>query len=114
MKIETRKISSTPKSFSLALKGDFYDMKIDGEMLKLDNGLIEIHSQMSGEIDLICDKSGDEYTQKLDRNLILHAYNGEWSDRIYDSVIEFRGDCIDLDSIFLGEIESIRFEYHTK
>lgn len=127
MKIEFRKISPEPKSFALNLKDSDFDIKIEGKICKQENGLVKLDSTMSGEISLICDKSGKEFMKHLNLHLVLFAKNGLWSENnqqshIFSSksnddnlaVIEVLDDFIDLDAIFLGEIESLKLEYHTK
>lgn len=131
MKIEFRKIAIEPKKFTLNLKDSDFDIKIDGKISRLENGLVRLDSTMSGEIQLICDKSGEEFMKNLNLHLILFVKNGLWQDSRREShiihandfaessdenpaVIEVFDNFIDLDSLFLGEIESIKLEYHTK
>ncbi|RDU65655.1 hypothetical protein [Helicobacter sp. MIT 14-3879] len=117
MKIEIRKISLEPKKFNLNLKDIDFDININGSICKLINGLIKIESNLIGKINVICDISGDEYTQNIDRALTLFANNGIWKNNDVDDycdVIEFFDSFINLDSIFISEIESIKLEYHIK
>lgn len=126
MKIEFRKITLEPKNFTLNLKDSDFDIKIEGKISRLENGLIKLDSTMSGEIQLICDKSGEEFMKNLNLHLMLFVKNGLWQDSRREShimressdenlaIIEVFDNFIDLDSLFLGEIESIKLEYHTK
>lgn len=124
MKIEFRKIALEPKSFTLSLKDNDFDIKIEGKISRQSNDLIKIDSHLSGDIQLICDRSGEEFMKNLDLHLILFAKNGKWQETNHEShgetsdenlaVIEVFDNFIDLDSIFLGEIESIKLDYHTK
>ena len=123
MKIEFRKIAFEPKNFALNLKDDDFDIKIEGKILRTSDDLIKIISHLSGEIQLICDRSGEEFMKDLDLHLVLFAKNGKWSETKHESssesdenlaVIEIFDNFVDLDSIFLGEIESIKLDYHTK
>lgn len=131
MKIEFRKIALEPKNFTLNLKDSDFDIKIDGKISRLENGLVRLDSTMSGEIQLICDKSGEEFMKNLNLHLMLFVKKGLWQDSRREShiihandfaessdenpaVIEIFDNFIDLDSLFLGEIESIKLEYHTK
>lgn len=123
MKIEFRKIAFEPKNFALNLKDDDFDIAIKGTILRTSDDLIKIDSHLSGKIRLICDRSGEEFMKDLDLHLVLFAKNGKWSETKHESsgesdenlaVIEIFDNFVDLDSIFLGEIESIKLDYHTK
>lgn len=117
MKIEVRKISQEPKKFSLNLKDLDFDLNINGSIAKMKNSLLKIEANICGKISLICDKSGEEYIKDIDSNLTLFASSGIWNSNHIDEnfdVIEFFDDYIDLDSIFLSEVESIKLEYHSK
>ena len=134
MKIEFRKIAPEPKNFTLNLKDSDFDIKIEGKICRLENGLVRLDSKMSGEMQLICDKSGEEFMKQLNLNLTLFVKNGLWQETHKNvsrreshimqglgessdenlAVIEVFDNFIDLDSLFLGEIESIKLDYHTK
>lgn len=123
MKIEFRKIAFEPKNFALNLKDDDFDIAIKGTILRTSDDLIKIDSHLSGEIQLICDRSGEEFMKDLDLHLVLFAKNGKWKQNKHEShnesdenlaVIEIFDNFVDLDAIFLGEIESIKLDYHTK
>lgn len=123
MKIEFRKIAFEPKNFALNLKDDDFEIAIKGTILRTSDDLIKINSHLSGKIQLICDRSGEEFMKDLDLHLVLFAKNGKWSAIKHESsgesdenlaVIEIFDNFVDLDSIFLGEIESIKLDYHTK
>lgn len=117
MKIEVRKFSSEPKNFSLKLKENDFDIRVNGSICRLSNGLLKIDSKIVGNINLICDRSGEEFVEELNRDIILFAKDGIWNNNHEDSdfdVIEFFDSFIDLTSVFLGEVESIKLEYHIK
>lgn len=121
MKIEFRKIAFEPKNFALNLKDSDFDIKITGTILRQSDDLIKITSHFSGEIALVCDRSGEEFMKDLDLDLVLFAKNGKWNETKREShgdenlaVIEIFENSIDLNEIFLGEIESIKLDYHTK
>lgn len=117
MKIEARKITSNPRNFSLDLVSDSYKIKVNGNLSKLSNGLIKIDSTMAGELDCICDLSGEEFRKNINDEIVLFAKDGIWNshqDRDYFDVIEFFGGYIDLEFIFKSELESIRLDYYIK
>lgn len=120
MKIEARKITSTPKKFTLNLNSQKHNVKIEGSFYKLTNGLIKIDSAIKGSINLICDLSGEDFVKNLDENITLFAKDGIWKNQINQvdcenfDVIEFFDGCIDLEFIFQSELESMQLDYHTK
>ncbi len=119
MKIECRKITNEPRQFTLKLDDEGVSVEIYGSIYKMSNGLIKIDSNLIGSIDLVCDISGDNFTKKLNEHIIIFANNGIYNsnNHINDDhfdVIEFFDGYVNLDSIFRGELESIKLEYHTK
>lgn len=96
---------------------DSYKIKVNGKLSKLSNGLIKIDSIMSGEIDCICDISGDSFQKIINDNIILFAKDGIWNsdqNKDYFDVIEFFDGYIDLYFIFTSELNSIQLDYHIK
>lgn len=116
MKIEFKKITATPKSFSLESEGVVFC----GEVSRISARLFEIKARLGGEITLICDLSGEEYQQPLDESLVLYISNGVWdtqsqSDLMTEfDVIEFFDGFIDFEYILQSEINSIKMDYHIK
>lgn len=116
MKIEFKKITATPKSFSLESEGVVFS----GEVSRISSKLFEIKAHLGGEIALVCDLSGEEYQKALDESLVLYISNGVWdtqsqSDLMTDfDVIEFFDGFIDFEYILQSEINSIKMDYHIK
>ena len=78
MKIEARKITSNPRKFSLDLIGDNYKINAKGNLSKLSNGLIKIDSTITGEMDCVCDISGDDFKKSINDDVILFVKDGIW------------------------------------
>ena len=118
MKIEFRKIGFEPKHFDLRLTGDDFDLQISGSLFRRSDGLIRLDSALEGEIALICDKSGDEFSKNISEKLSIFIKNGVYKEAHEDSenlaVVEVFDNFVDLEAIFLGEIEAMRLDYHTK
>ena len=116
MKIEFKKITTIPKSFSLESEG----VKLSGEVHRISSKLFEIKAHLGGEISLVCDQSGETYQEFLDEDLVLYISNGVWdiqsqSDLMTDfDVIEFFDGFIDFEYILQSEINSIKMDYHIK
>lgn len=119
MKIEFRKIGFDKKPFSLDLKSDDFTININGSIYReqsgVRDGLIKLDSTMSGTIKLVCDISGEEFIKNIDEKVIIFVKNGYYEETHIDenlAVVEVFDNFIDLDSIFLGEIESLKLDYH--
>lgn len=118
MKIEFRKIGFEPKRFDLRLKGKDFNLQISGSLLRRSDGLVRLDSALEGEITLICDKSGDEFSKNISEKLSIFIKNGVYKEAREDkenlAVVEVFDNFVDLEAIFLGEIEAMRLDYHTK
>ncbi len=119
MKIEFRKIGFDKKPFSLDLKSDDFTININGSIYReqsgVRDGLIKLDSAMSGTIKLVCDISGEEFIKNIDEKVIIFVKNGYYEETHIDenlAVVEVFDNFIDLNSIFLGEIESLKLDYH--
>lgn len=118
MKIEFRKIGFEPKRFDLRLMGEDFDLQISGSLFRRSDGLIRLDSAFEGEMTLICDKSGDEFSKNISEKLSIFIKNGVYKEAHEGeenlAVVEVFDNFVDLEAIFLGEIEAMRLDYHTK
>lgn len=116
MKIAFRKVASTPKDIALECGG----VRLEGQLERVDSTLLRLSARMCGELELICDSSGESYMQELDEPLVLYISEGLWDMQSQSKklesfdVIEFFDGFVDLHYILESEIESIRSDYHTK
>ncbi|TLD81096.1 hypothetical protein LS68_006045 [Helicobacter sp. MIT 05-5293] len=116
MKIQMRKISSTPKDFCLALD----HAKLEGQIYRINSQILCLEGKLLGEIELICDRTGESFIQTLDNPLVLYISDGIWDTQSQSQkidsfdVIEFFDGFVDLNYILESEIESIKSDYHTK
>lgn len=113
MKIDFRKITSCAKPFSVHKD----NLILQGEVRQIDQKLFRIDSVLSGEIGLVCDRTGENYFEKIEEVLVLYISNGIWDtqsqklDETFD-VIEFFDGFIDFEYILQSEIDSIQMQYH--
>ncbi|MGX3011811.1 hypothetical protein ACWIUD_09700 [Helicobacter sp. 23-1044] len=119
MKIEFRKIGFEAKPFNLHLQGDDFEVQISGALQRMQNesNLIKIDSAILGEMRVICDRSGEIFSEKINEKTAIFVKNGAYNsndDSQNLAVIEVFDDFINLDEIFLGEIESLKLDYHIK
>lgn len=111
-----RKITSAPKDVTLTLEG----VNLEGQIHRIDSQLLCLKCRIHGELELICDHSGENYTQTLNEPLVLYISDGLWDTQSQNQklesfeVIEFFDGFVDLHYILESEIESIRSDYHTK
>ena len=95
----------------------FEGATLEGSLLpKSSSNLIELSAVLKGEIELICDLSGEKYFRTLNENLdfllsdgIVNLNNGHFQD-----IIECENGIIDLQEILRSELEMIRCDYHIK
>ncbi|PAF48883.1 hypothetical protein BKH41_04440 [Helicobacter sp. 12S02232-10] len=116
MKIEMRKITQTPKEFSLKSEG----LVLKGEISRKASKLFRMDASLSGTLELICDMSGDSFLKEFSDSLVLYISDGLWDMQSQSlkfddfDVIEFFDGFIDIGYILESEIESIKMDYHTK
>ncbi|WP_300451219.1 hypothetical protein [uncultured Helicobacter sp.] len=124
MKIAMRKISHSPKDIALTIDNEgetiTEHITLEGQIKRIDSQMLSLEGKIRGQIELICDVSGELYIQELDYPLALYIADGIWNiqsqSKRLDSfeVIEFFDGFVDLTYILASEIETIRSDYHTK
>ncbi|MWV61514.1 hypothetical protein DCO58_09155 [Helicobacter saguini] len=105
--MESQNIESTPESITLK-----------GELTRLDSKLVKFSGTLSGSLNLICVKSGEEFSKNITQDLVLYFADGIYKmqsqSEIDLDVIEFFDGFIDIDFVLNSEIESIRLDYNIK
>jgi len=109
MKIDFRKILSQPQKLSI----DISKTVFDGNFFKKKDDLVLLNGKLSGEVESICDRCGNDFGLKIDEEIFLKLVNGFVSlqDEEDLDIIECDG-VIDFEEILLGEIESIKLDYN--
>jgi len=108
VKIEFRKLPTTPKEF----KTSFDSVEFEGTFCKISSALAKFETKLSGKIELQCCRCGEA----IDLNL-NEAFNFKLCDGVYkgeeseDLIIEIDNDIIDFDEIIQSEIASHQSEY---
>ena len=108
MKIVFDKISSTAKPIEVSSKG----VTLDGTLQKSGYHQVTLDAQMSGSMELTCDRCGDTYDYKVDNKLQLKLSDLVSEDKVDLDIIEFLDGEIDLSYILESEITSIESSYH--
>ncbi|CUU40718.1 hypothetical protein [Helicobacter typhlonius] len=124
MKIAMRKFSHTPKDIELTLNSEgelvAEHITLKGHIKRVDSKILYLDAKVFGEIELICDSSGETYVKEIDYPLVLYISDGIWDSqsqsKSFDSfeVIEFFDGFVDLHYILESEMTSLRSDYHTK
>ncbi len=114
MRIQFRKIFSSSKVFNLQKE----EVRFYGEIIAKSNRLFQLKGKIQGKLKVVCDRSGEEFLQEVDEDLVLYISDGIWDTQSQDSsafdVVEFFDGFIDLDYILQSEIDSIQLDYHIK
>jgi len=108
MKIVFDKIGSTAKPIGLSSKG----IVLEGTLQKSGYHQVTLDAQMSGALELSCDRCGDTYENKIDNKLRLKLSDLVSEDKVDLDIIEFLDGKIDLLYILESEITSIESSYH--
>ncbi len=119
-----RKISSSPKDIALSIDNEGKTITeyitLKGQIKRIDSQILQLNGNISGQLERVCDNSGEMYAETINYPLGLYISEGIWDSQsqskrldIFD-VIEFFDGFIDLHYILESEITSIRSDYHTK
>ncbi|MEA1953333.1 MAG: YceD family protein [Campylobacterota bacterium] len=108
MKIVFDKIGSTAKPIGVISKG----ITLEGTLKKSGYHQVTLDAQMSGVLELGCDRCGDTYNYDIDNKLELKLSDLVSEDKDDLDIIEFLNGEIDLSYILESEITSIVSSYH--
>jgi len=102
------KISSTPKPIELELDG----VSLVGTLKKSGYHQVTLDSELSGNLELICDRCGAEYKYNIGSKLVLKLSDIVSEDKDDLDIIEFLNGKIDISYILNSEINSIKSSYN--
>jgi len=108
MKIVFDKIGSTAKPIELSSEG----IMLEGTLQKSGYHQVTLDAQMSGSIELSCDRCGNTYDYDIDNRLQLKLSDIVSENKDDLDIIEFLDGKIDLLYILESEITSIESSYH--
>ena len=108
MKIVYDKIGQTEKPFELTISG----VSLEGTLAKSGYHRLRLEGNLNGQVELLCDRCGDEYQydMKYPLNLTLSDEVIETEDDL--DIIEFTDGVVDLEFIVQSEIASVQNSYH--
>ena len=108
MKIVFDKIGSTAKPIEVNSQG----ISLAGTLQKSGYHQVTLDAQMSGSLDLDCDRCGNTYIYDMGSKLRLKLSDLVSEDKVDLDIIEFLNGEIDLSYILESEITSIESSYH--
>ena len=108
MKVVFDKIGSTAKPFELEVQG----VKLVGTLQKSGYHQVTLDAQMSGSVELSCDRCGDTFDYDLDNKLRLKLSDQVSEDKDDLDIIEFLDGEIDISYILQSEINTLKSAYH--
>jgi hypothetical protein len=112
MKVEFRKVPQNQKDFFLELNS----VKFLGTFCKISSKLVDIKSNIEGNIEVNCCKCGINFDTNFDEKIHFLVSDGIYSsndERDLDKIIiEIDNNFIDFEEILQSELESFRSDYH--
>jgi uncharacterized metal-binding protein YceD (DUF177 family) len=108
MKIAFGKVGRSPSEFRYSADA----VTISGTLLKKGHHEVALEGSVAGEVTLICDRCGKEFSEKLSFPLALTLTDRP--EKVSDNLdtIEFLNGEIDIAELLEGEIASYRSTYH--
>jgi uncharacterized metal-binding protein YceD (DUF177 family) len=108
MKIVFDKIGQTSKPFDLTVKG----VNLEGTLTKSGYHRLRLEGNLSGQVELSCDRCGDAYQYDMKSPLRLTLLDEVIETEDDLDIIEFIDGIIDLEFIVQSEISSIENSFH--
>ncbi len=108
MKILFDKVGSTPKPFALDHEG----MHFEGTLEKSGYHRVALKATLGGQLDLICDRCGKQYTLDIAQDLSFSLSDQMIEDKDDLDIIEFLDGVIDITYIVESEINAIEGSFH--
>ncbi|MEA3433922.1 MAG: YceD family protein [Campylobacterota bacterium] len=102
------KIGSTAKPFKLDLEGAL----LEGTLQKSGYHQVTLDAQMSGSVELSCDRCGDTFDYDLDSKLKLKLSDQVSEDKDDLDIIEFLDGEIDISYILQSELNTLKSAYN--
>ncbi|MCR4941672.1 MAG: hypothetical protein K5978_02610 [Campylobacter sp.] len=109
MKISFAKVMLNDFAFDLEKEG----LKFSGNLVKKDQTSVKCEASITGEIKHFCDRCGDDIDLNLNEKINLLFSDGIYKDvqDQLENVYEFFDSQIDLDEVFISEIETYKSDY---
>jgi len=108
MQIHFDKIAHTPKSLEISRD----DISMNIVLSKINNSKISLIGELSGNLDLICDRCGKSFNEHIKQPIELMLSQKVIEEKENLDIIEFLDGVIDLDYILSSEIDAITCSYN--
>ena len=109
MKIAFAKIANNLIPFEIQKE----NLNFSGNLKRVNSNIVECKLAIKGDLIHSCDRCGEDITLDLNENLDLLISDGIYKDseENLENVIEFFDGHIDLEEIFISEIEAFKSDY---
>ena len=109
MKISFKKIPASGVNFETSLE----QIKFYGKLEKKSKNLVRCIGKLEGTLLCQCARCGDEMTLDVNEEIDLFASEGMYQsgEELID-VVEFFEETVDLDTILLSEVETMKSDYN--
>jgi uncharacterized metal-binding protein YceD (DUF177 family) len=111
MIIQFQKATPVEKEFSFETDG----ICISGTFKKINNRLVQILSNIDGNLTVNCARCSKAFDLSLNEQLDFRVSNGvykEVDNVLEDDIVETYDETINFDEIFQGELESIKSDFN--
>lgn len=102
------KIGSTPKPIDFELDG----VTLIGTLQKSGYHQVTLDSKLSGNLELICDRCGADYSYDFSSKLVLKLSDIVSENKVDLDIIEFLDGNIDISYVLNSEINSVKSSYN--
>lgn len=109
MKVVFKKIPASGIDFETSLE----NIKFCGKLEKKSKNLVQCIGKLEGTLICQCARCGDDMSLEVDETVDLFASDGmyESSEELIE-VVEFFEETVDLDTILLSEVETLKSDYN--
>lgn len=109
MKLSFHKITKQPSDFELEKDG----LKFSGFLVYQNPKIVKCKGKISGSTPHLCDRCGAEISLLINQDVDLLLSDGIYkdADNEFSDVIEFFDGEMDLDEVFVSEVEAYKSDY---
>lgn len=118
MNIPFRTITAQSKEIVYQLKGDGFNVSLQGDMTKKSPHIVELDIHIKGSVEIQCDTCAESYDEEIDDKVTLLITDTQYKNGASDNdeknydIIEALDGIIDIDEIVNSEINIFKYDYH--
>ncbi|CAD7286346.1 hypothetical protein [Campylobacter suis] len=109
MKLSFNKVTKQPSNFELLKDG----LNFSGFLVSQNQKIVKCQGKISGSTPHFCDRCGVEISLFINQDVDLLLSDGIYKDvdNEFSDVVEFFSGEIDLDEVFISEVEAYKSDY---